>query len=152
MRRWAWPMGKADAICAIPGCEGGQRGARGLCHKHYVRLSRHGSPYALRKHRQGLTCQVENCDRSPVSNNLCRGHYLRKRRGYELRPILPAHRKWTPEEDRKLLDLIRHTPGGVGHAPYGETAGLADHLCRTSNGLRARLVVLRRRKKEALGL
>ena len=98
------------------------------------------------------TCTIPGCERKTAARGLCHTHWaLWKKRGDPLAPRLSAP-YWTPEEDRKLYDLIRDTPGGIGRAAQGEVAELAVHLERSVSACRTRLSYLRWRRRTELGL
>ncbi|OGP61366.1 MAG: hypothetical protein A2V67_02085 [Deltaproteobacteria bacterium RBG_13_61_14] len=71
--------------CSAPGCDR-EATARGLCKRHYQKLSRRRSWSAMPKTKQGRPrvkprrCRARSCDKWVVAKGLCTTHYQRQRR------------------------------------------------------------------------
>lgn len=69
--------------CIVEGCAKTRHVAAGWCSTHYARVKAHGTPEPQLKRmpRQGLTCTIEDCDRSRYSGirGWCKMHYDRWR-------------------------------------------------------------------------
>lgn len=67
--------------CSVPECASRAHG-RGLCVKHYRRLTRNGSTdVVLRRFRGADACAVEGCSHAgPLRQDLCSLHYQRMQR------------------------------------------------------------------------
>ena len=92
-------------------------------------------------------CTVLGCDKPRRARGLCHGHLQRtlapSNAGDPGEPELERQwRKWAPEEDRALLDLIDH---GRGRCEPGEVMAIALHLERTVGAVHTRLWTLRKR-------
>ena len=138
--------------CKVPGCtdETGHPGtALGYCSRHYNRYRRNGDP-AIRTTRVYVThlpCTVDGCTDRQTGRGLCARHWAERKRadGGPWR----SRRYWTPDEDRRLLDLPVERWGAVV-APY--LSDLAYHLERTPSACRSRLWELRNRRAKAASL
>ena len=64
-------------ICTVPGCAKFEQ-AKGLCVRHYKRMSRYGSVDLPPRLPSTKTCTVPRCDRPHVANGLCNNHYQRQ--------------------------------------------------------------------------
>ncbi len=129
--------------CAVPGCDKpSNRGGGRYCSMHYSRLKRHGD---LDYQRPGRApCKVEGCDKLAQGRGLCGTHWQQWRRRGDPCPTLLRGALWTPEEDRKLLDLPIYPRSGMTRR--GETEALALHLGRSVVACRSRLCQLRRER------
>ena len=132
--------------CDIEGCPGPRnRGGGRFCSKHYTRIRRYGDAAQERAkpREKDLPCTVDGCARPRAGKGLCRTHWQQnKRRGDPCAPPIRGA-LWTPEEDRKLLDLPRYPRSGM--VRRGEMEALALHLGRSLAACRSRLHLIRAR-------
>jgi hypothetical protein len=70
-------------VCDVEGCENPFY-AKGICHKHYERLSRTGSLHLRPKPLYPDTCRVDGCSRKSLTRGYCAMHYDRVRSGRPL--------------------------------------------------------------------
>lgn len=76
-----------ERTCAVDGC-GRMHYGRGLCHTHYKRQLRTGSPgpAAIRtRPARDATCTVTGCDAPHEARGYCRTHYSQWRRTGQIR-------------------------------------------------------------------
>lgn len=62
--------------CTIEGCTK-PAVAKGMCHMHYRRAQRNGSPLVVQRDRTPRPCKVAGCARQARSQGMCRMHYQR---------------------------------------------------------------------------
>ena len=140
--------------CKVPGCtdETGHPGtARGYCSRHYARWLRHGDP-AIRTTRVYVThleCTVEGCTKRQAGRGLCARHWQQWSRTGDptTRTLAP---RWTPEEDKKLLDLPLEPRSR--YVKSGYLTDLARVIGRTPVACRSRLFELRKARARAASL
>ncbi len=83
----------SERTCAVDGC-GRMHYGRGLCHTHYKRQLRTGSPGpgAIRTRlARDATCTVTGCDAPHEARGYCRTHYSQWRRNGQVRPAGPPN-------------------------------------------------------------
>jgi hypothetical protein len=111
-----------QGTCTIEGCGSNHRLRRGLCNKHYLRLTKNGDPLRLarreRFEQQPTVCAVDGCAKPRKSRGWCSAHYLRwLRRGGDV--AVKVYRPRAAE--------VRY---GAVHARLRRDRGLARrHLC-----------------------
>lgn len=69
--------------CAVLGCKNSANASRGWCGAHYQRWLKYGNPYRggeVQVKNKGLTCSVEDCEKSAAARGWCEAHYARWRK------------------------------------------------------------------------